>query len=270
MATPMATHGTMKEKREAMEHALSTGDIPLVEAMLTSCATKKDLCALGKETMISFAEDRVWTDGVIAIMNFVHPGPEKWFVPVHKADTVRSLLFNCFWNNDMKLACAMRDWRSPEGDAVDPADMEQDALGSTACDETSGPTGNLDLLEVFIQWVRPNGLHLDIMDPEGRLLLNAATCPNPEILQRVLEWRAVVEPDKPEAYVDATWHDDAALLEAVRWGQIENVKTLLRWTGAQGERVNPDAWKWSKKPFHVGIAPETADAIHQVLQHHKK
>jgi hypothetical protein len=71
MASP-----TMKEKREAMEHALSTRDMFLVEAMLTSCATKKDLWALGKETMILFAEE-AWTPGVIAIMNFVHPGPEK-------------------------------------------------------------------------------------------------------------------------------------------------------------------------------------------------
>jgi hypothetical protein len=266
----MATYNTMKAKREAMCHALDTKDVDLVKAVLTSCDTKKDLWALGKETMISFAEDKAWSDGVIAVMNFVHPGPDMWFVPVHKADTVRSMLFNCFWNNNMELTCAMRDWRSPKGDAVDPADMENGALGSTACDETSGPTGNLALLEVFIQWVRPNGLYLDIMDADGRLLLNAATCPNPAILQRVLEWRAGVELDQPEAYVDATWHDDFALLEAVRWGQVENVKTLLRWTGAQGERVNAKAWIWSEQPFVVGVAPETVDTIHQLLQQHKK
>ncbi len=74
------------------------------------------------------------------------------------------MLFNCFWTNNVELACAMRDWRSPEGHVVNPAHMEEGALGST-CDGTSGPTGNLALLEVFIQWARPNGMHLDIMDP---------------------------------------------------------------------------------------------------------
>ena len=249
-----------------MKRALDTKNVDLVKEVLSSCTSKEVLQEFGTKTILDFAFERTWTTGAIAVMKFVHP--EGWFVPVHNKRTTRSLLFQCFWNNDTALACALRDWRSPDGHAVDPANMDEGGLRATASDETASEAGNLPLLEIFIQWVRPNGLSLDIRDEKGGLLIDAATCRNPDMLKRVLEWRAVVHADAPVAYMDASWNDDTALVEAVRWGRPQNVETLLRWVGPQGEKVNPQAWAGSGKPFVAGISPETVSATQEVLRNH--